>query len=83
MITSVFVVFIITAEFLVSAVYTGGVPFDEHTKSLKLGNVLIIGYGNVTVGWTGQNKENLLILKFSKYSVGKIGYLRNGKHFFS
>ena len=50
MITSVFVVFIITAEFLVSAVYTGGVPFDEHTKSLKLGNVLIIGYGNVTVG---------------------------------
>ena len=66
MVTSVFVVFIITVEFLVSAVYTGGVPLDEHTKSLKPGNVRIIGYGNVTVGWTSQNIENLLILKLKE-----------------
>ena len=50
MVTSVFVLFIITVEFLVSAVYTGGVPLIEHTDSMKPGNVRKTGYGNVTLG---------------------------------
>ena len=50
MVISVSVVFVITVEFHVSAVYTGGVPLVEHTCSLKPGNVRTIGYGNVTLG---------------------------------
>lgn len=55
MVTSVFVVFIITVEFLVSAVYTGGVPLVEHRNSLKPGNVRTMVYGNVTSGKTVKN----------------------------
>jgi len=61
MVTSVFVVFIITVEFLVSAVYTGGVPLVEHSDSLKPGNVRATGYRNVTLGLTSKKEIPYLL----------------------
>ena len=46
------VVLINTVEFLVSAVYTGGVPLVEHRDSLKPGNVRAIGWNDITSGKT-------------------------------
>ena len=57
MVISVSVVFINTVEFLVNAVYTGGVPLVEHTESLKPGNVRTTGCDNITFGRTIKSRE--------------------------